>query len=152
VFRFVLWNQKQKKLGLFRVVSVFRTYIETNRTVSIHTKITQNFLTNTKICSLSNCFVWSSVCFSSPPSFGLEAKQPKQTVSKQTKTNENKPKNLKFSDKYQNMLSIKLVWFVFCLFRFNRNIKTLSFGIEAKQLKQTVLKQTKQTKKNPKFF
>jgi hypothetical protein len=35
------------------------------------------------------------------------------------------------------MLPIKLFRLVFCLFRFNRNIKTLCFGIEAKQTKQT---------------
>jgi hypothetical protein len=31
------------------------------------------------------------------------------------------------------MLPIKLFQLVFCLFRFNRNIETLCFGIEAKQ-------------------
>jgi hypothetical protein len=41
------------------------------------------------------------------------------------------------------MLSFKLFRLDFCLFRFNRNIKTLCFGIEAKQPKQTVSKQTK---------
>jgi hypothetical protein len=35
------------------------------------------------------------------------------------------------------MLSIKLFRLVFCLFRFNRKIETLCFGIEAKQPKQT---------------
>ncbi len=52
------------------------------------------------------------------------------------------------------MLSVKLFWLVFCLFRFNQNIKTLCFGIEAKQPKQTILKQTKtnrKKRKNPKF-
>ncbi len=58
------------------------------------------------------------------------------------KTNRNNPK---FSEKYQNMLSIKLFLLVFCLFRFNRNIETLFFGIEAKQ---TVSKQTKTNRKN----
>jgi hypothetical protein len=43
------------------------------------------------------------------------------------------------------MLSIKLFQLVYCLFRFNRNIETLCFGIEAKQFKQTVSKQTKKT-------
>jgi hypothetical protein len=33
--------------------------------------------------------------------------------------------------------AIKLFWLVFCLFRFNQNIETLCFGIEAKQPKQT---------------
>ena len=52
--------------------------------------------------------------------FGIEAKQ---TVLKQTKINQNNPK---FSDKkYQNMLSIKLFWLLFCLFRFIRNTETL---------------------------
>ncbi len=36
------------------------------------------------------------------------------------------------------MLPIKLFRFVFCSFRFNRNIETLCFGIEAKQPKQTL--------------
>ena len=40
------------------------------------------------------------------------------------------------------MLSFKLFRLVFCLFWFNRNIETLYFGIEAKQPKQTVSKQT----------
>jgi hypothetical protein len=41
------------------------------------------------------------------------------------------------------MLSIKLFRLVFCLFRFDQNIETLCFGIESKQTKQTVSKQTK---------
>jgi hypothetical protein len=36
------------------------------------------------------------------------------------------------------MLSIKLFRLLFCLFRFNQNTETLCFGIEAKQLKQTL--------------
>ncbi len=45
LFRFVLWNQKQKIsvcFGLFRFVSVFRTYIETIRTVSKQTETNRN--------------------------------------------------------------------------------------------------------------
>jgi hypothetical protein len=64
-------------------------------------------------------------------------------------TNRNNPK---FSEKYPNILSFKLFWWVFCLFRFNRNIETLCFGIETKQPKQTVSKQTeknRKTRKNP---
>jgi hypothetical protein len=57
----------------------------------------------------------------------------------------------KFSEKYQNMLSIKLFWLVFCLFRYNRNIESLCFCIEPKQPKQTVLKQTKTNRNNCKF-
>jgi hypothetical protein len=45
------------------------------------------------------------------------------------------------------MLSVKLFWLVFCLFRFNQNIETLCFGIEAKQPKQTILKQPKTNRK-----
>ncbi len=52
---------------------------------------------------------------------------------KQTKTNRN---NRKFSEKYPNILSFKLFGWVLCLFRFNRNMETLCFGIEAKQPKQ----------------
>ncbi len=43
------------------------------------------------------------------------------------------------------MLFNKLLRFIFCLFRFNRNIETLCFSIEAKQPKQTVSKQTEAT-------
>jgi hypothetical protein len=55
--------------------------------------------------------------------FGIEAKQPKQNILKQTQTNRKKPE--------------KLFRLVFCLFRFNQNIENLCFGIEAKQPKQT---------------
>ncbi len=44
---------------------------------------------------------------------------------------------LNFLKKYQKMLSITLFRLVFCYFRFNQNTKTLCFGIEPKQLKQT---------------
>ena len=59
---------------------------------------------HTKICSLSNCFGFSSVCFSSIETsklyrnsicFGIEAKQPKQTVSKQTEKYEKNEKTEK---------------------------------------------------------
>ncbi len=63
----------------------------------------------------------------------------------------NRTDSPKFSEKYQNMLSIKLFWLVFCLFRFNRNIESLCFCIEPKQPKQTVLKQTKTNRNNCKF-
>jgi hypothetical protein len=91
---------------------VFRTYNETNkknRTVSKQTKTTQNFLKSTKICSLSNCFGWSSVCF------GIEAKQTKQTF----KTNQNTlKKTLRFQKKipkydlYQTVLVAPLFFSV----------------------------------------
>ncbi len=63
----------------------------------------------------------------------------------------NRLKQPKFSEKCQNMLSIKLFWLVFCLFWFNRNIKTLCFGIGAKQPKQTLSEQTETNRDNPKF-
>ncbi len=72
-------------------------------------------------------------------------------ISKETEVfrnkNETNRNNPKFSLKCQNMLSIKLFWLVFCLFRFNRNIETLCFGIEAKQPKlfQNKPKQTGNT-------
>ncbi len=44
----------------------------------------------------------------------------------------------------------KLFGWVSCLFQSNRNIETLCFGIEAKQPKQTVSKQTEKTEKNEK--
>jgi hypothetical protein len=50
--------------------------------------------------------------------------------SKTTETNcfETNRNNPKFSEKYQNMIPIKLFWFVFCLFRFNLNTETRCFG------------------------
>ncbi len=50
---------------------------------------------------LLNCLGGSSVCFGSIETlcFGVEAKQPKQTASKQTEKNEKKRKNPKFSVK-----------------------------------------------------
>jgi hypothetical protein len=49
------------------------------------------------------------------------------------------------------MLFINLSQFVLCLFLFDQNIEALCFGIEAKQPKQTVSKQTKTNRKNPEF-
>ncbi len=73
----------------------------------------------------------------------IETTETNRTVLKQTETNQNNPK---FSEKYQNLFSIKLFRLVFCSFWFNRNIETLCFGIEAKKPKQT-----KTNRKNPKF-
>ncbi len=61
-----------------------------------------------------------------------------RTYIETTETNKPiKQNNPTFYEKYQNTLFIKLFGLVFCLFRFNRNIETLCFGIEAKQPKQT---------------
>jgi hypothetical protein len=76
----------------------------------------------------------------------IETNETNRTVLKQTETNRNNPK---FSEKYQNMLSIKLFGLVFCLFWFNPNIETLCFDIEAKQPKQIVSKQTKTNQNKP---
>jgi hypothetical protein len=64
------------------------------------------------------------------------------------KTNRNNPKS---SENYQNMLSIKLFRLFFCLFRFNRQNSLFCFGIDVRQPKLTVLKQTKTNRNNPKF-
>jgi hypothetical protein len=48
------------------------------------------------------------------------------------------------------MISIKLFRLVFCLFRVNRTVETLCFGIEPKQPKQMFLKETKINRKKPK--
>jgi hypothetical protein len=48
------------------------------------------------------------------------------------------------------MLYIKLFRLVFCLFRLNRNIEILCFGIEVKQPKQTISKNTKTNQNNRK--
>ncbi len=65
--------------------------------------------------------------------FGIEAKQPRK--KNYFETNQNKPKKPgktpKFPEKYQNMIHIKVFRLAFCLFRFNRNIENLCFGIEA---------------------
>ncbi len=102
---------------------------------------------NTKIYSLLNCLGGSSVCFGSMETSKLSVsvkkrnnrKKPKKT--KKTEKNEKNRKNRKnpkFSLKQQTMRPIKLIRLVFCLFRrFNRNIETLCFGIEAKQPKQS---------------
>ena len=48
------------------------------------------------------------------------------------------------------MLRIKLFRLVLCLFRFNRNIESLCFGIEAKQLKKLFRNKPKKNEKNEK--
>ena len=77
----------------------------------------------------------------------IETTETNRTVSQQTEINQNNPK---FSKKYPNILYFELFGWVFCLFRFNQNIETLCFGIEAKQPEHTVLKQTEKKRKNRK--
>jgi hypothetical protein len=107
---------KKKKFGLFRcfepiskqpkLTDLFHNKLKQNKT-------TLNFLKNPQIYSLSNCLGGSPARFGSIETlcFGIEAKQPKQTVLKQTvktekneekktkKKNEKKRKNPKFSVK-----------------------------------------------------
>jgi hypothetical protein len=98
------------------------------------------------------CFAFFSVfCSTNLPVGCLRNKKKIQFEPKQTETNQKNPKS---SKKYQNMLGYQTVS-VFSLFGgFNQNIETLCFGIEAKEPKQTVSKQTKETETNqinPKF-
>jgi hypothetical protein len=71
VFRFVSLNQKQKILVCFRVSNLYQNNwnkqncFESNRNKPKQTETTLNFLKSIKICSLSNCFSWSSVYVSS---------------------------------------------------------------------------------------
>jgi hypothetical protein len=124
-----------------------------NKIIAVRTKTNRN-----NICfgCVLVCFVNQklkiSVCYGRFVSVfwtNIETTETNRTVSKLTKTNQNNPK---FSEKYPNMLSFKLFWLVLCLFRFNWNIETLSFGIEAKQPKQTILKQTKTNQKTLNFL
>jgi hypothetical protein len=79
---------------------------------------------------------WNKICFGcfvkpKTKDFGLfRCFEP---ILKQTETNRNNPK---FSEKYQNMISIKLFRLLVCLFWFNQNTETLCFGVEPKQPKQ----------------
>ncbi len=106
LFRVCFGLFRETKNLIFRFVSVFRTYIETtetntcfvtNRNKPKQTEKTLNFLKNTQIYSLLNCLGGSSVCFSSiePSKLGIEAKQPKQTVLKQTEKTEKNEKTKK---------------------------------------------------------
>jgi hypothetical protein len=63
-------------------------------------------------------------------------------------TNQNNPK---FSEKYQNVLSIKLLRFVFCLFRFNRKIETL-FWFRTETTETNCLATNQNKPKQPKIF
>jgi hypothetical protein len=98
---FGLFRETKKKK--FRFVSVFRTYIETTEQTDLfcnkpkQTETTLNFLKNSQIYSLLNYLGGSSVCFGSIETlcFGIEAKQPKQTVSKKNEKNEKNKKNEK---------------------------------------------------------
>jgi hypothetical protein len=93
-------KQKRKKLGLFRCFEPISKQLKQTdlfRNKPKQTKTTLNFLKNSQIYALLNCLDGSSVCFGSIETlcFGIEAKQSKQTVSKQTE----KPKKTEKSKK-----------------------------------------------------
>jgi hypothetical protein len=79
-------------LGLFRC---FEPTKQPKQTGLFRTETTLNFLKNSQKYSLLNCFGGSSACFGSIETlcFGIEAKQPKRTVSKQTEKNGKNGKN-----------------------------------------------------------
>jgi hypothetical protein len=96
-----------------RKISVVSNLYRNNRNKQIcfvtnRNELTLNFLKNSQIYSLLNCLGGSSVCFGSMETlcFGIEEKQLKQTVSKQTKKNEKKQKTPKFSVKNNKICSL----------------------------------------------
>ncbi len=102
---------RETKNNKFRFVLVFQTYIKTteiNRTVSKQTKTTQNYLKNTKIWSLSNCFGWSSFCFVSIETSILSVSVSKQTTETNYfdyfETNQNKPKQTRKTLNFQKKI------------------------------------------------
>ncbi len=117
LFRFVSWNQKEKILVCFIVSHLYRNNrnkqicFVTNRNKPKQTETTLNFRKNFQIYSLLNCLGGSSVCFGSIKTlcFGIEAKQLKQTVSKQPKKPKKprkKTKNPTFSVKNNKICSL----------------------------------------------
>ncbi len=72
------------------------------------------------------------------------SKQPKQT-----ELFRNKPQQPSIFIKISKYALYQTVSVVLCLFRFNRNIKTLCFDIEVKQPKHTISKQTKTNHNKP---
>jgi hypothetical protein len=91
---------KGKNFGLFRCfepISKQPKQTDLFRNKPKQTETTLNFLKNSQIYSLLNCLGGSSVCFGSTGTvcFGIEAKQPKQTVSKQTEKTEKTKKTEK---------------------------------------------------------
>ena len=91
---------KRKNFGLFlcfEPISKQPKQTDLFRNKLKQTETTLNFWKNFQIYSLLNCLGGSSVCFGSIETlcFGIEAKQPKQTVSKQIEKNEKNEKNRK---------------------------------------------------------
>ncbi len=91
---------KRKNFGLFRCfepISKQPKQTDLFRNKPKRTETALNFWKNFQIYSLLNCLGGSSVCFGSIETlcFGIEAKQPKQTVSKQTEKTEKNEKTEK---------------------------------------------------------
>ncbi len=113
---------KRKKFGLFRYfepISKQPKQTDLFRNKPKQTETTLTFWKNFQIFSLLNCLGGSSVCFGSIETlcFGIEAKQPKQTVSKQTEKTEKyektkKTKNLRKKTDKNRKKSEKL--YIFC--------------------------------------
>ncbi len=90
---FVSWNKKQKNSVCFGVSNLYRN----NWTKQNCFETTLKLLKNTKICSLSNCFSWSSVCFGSIETLKLSVSVKNRNNQnrlfrnkpKQTETNQN---------------------------------------------------------------
>ncbi len=147
VFRFVSWNQKLKHSVCFGLFLCFEPILKQRKQTELFETNQNNPKFSEKYQNMFSIkmFWWSSVfrlnrnietlCFS------IEVKQPKQTVSKQTKTNQKKPEKTYIFWKNTKICYLSncwlVGWLVFHLFRFNQNIETLWFGLEAKQLKQT---------------
>ncbi len=147
VFRFVSWNQKQKNLvclglfGCFEPLSKQPKQTELFHTKLKQTETTQHFLKNTKICSLSNCFVgllfvslqskhWNSLF-----RYSSETTETNCFETNCFETNKNNPK---FSEKNTKICSLSNCFGCSSVcFGSIETTKPSVFGIKAKQLKQT---------------
>jgi hypothetical protein len=123
LFRVCFVKPKRKKFGLFwcfEPISKQPKQTDLLRNKPKQTETTLNFLKNFQIYSLFNCLGGSSVCFGSIESlcFGIEAKQPKQTVSKQTeklkktkkpKKSEKKPRKKSKKNRKNSTFSVKKI-------------------------------------------
>ncbi len=94
---------KRNNFGLFRCfepISKQPKQTDLFRNKPKQTETTLNFGENVQIYSLLHCLGESFVCFGSIETlcFGIEAKQPKQTVSKQTEKTEKNEKNEKIRE------------------------------------------------------
>jgi hypothetical protein len=102
---------KRKKFGLFRCfepISKQPKQTDLFRNKPKQTETTLNFWKNLQIYSLLNCLGGSFVCFGSIETlcFGIEAKQPKQTVSKQTVSKQTVSKQTEKAEKTEKYKKI----------------------------------------------